>query len=430
MVGRFHRRVRRSGIRALVIVLLAVPVHAQAAPDQGALGNVEQQIEKSGFEQRRLSQEIEHLTQEAQQNRLALVDFAKKIRAAEERISAAESSLQDSLAREGAMRRSLQARERVLGDVLAAMQRIGSKPPPALLVSPDDVLSAMRAAILLGAVLPDMRDEALALVADLKTLVALRQKAEATRQLLAQERDGMAAQRNRLSELVEARQKQISLSREQLEAERARVASLTREAKSLRELIARSDTDAGGTSRALEIARRAPQPQAATEMAALPAEGLKDAAKLQPRLAFAEMRGRMVLPVSGAIARQFGQADGLGGTEKGVTVLSARDAIVTAPADGWVHFAGPYRGYGHLLIINAGNGYHIVMAGMARLNVEIGQFVLAGEPIGYLGLYPALQSGEAIASYRAALYVEFRKDGSPIDPSPWFTPQSTEKARG
>lgn len=429
-MGRFHRRVRRSGIRALVIVLLAVPVHAQAAPDQGALGNVEQQIEKSGFEQRRLSQEIEHLTQEAQQNRLALVDFAKKIRAAEERISAAESSLQDSLAREGAMRRSLQARERVLGDVLAAMQRIGSKPPPALLVSPDDVLSAMRAAILLGAVLPDMRDEALALVADLKTLVALRQKAEATRQLLAQERDGMAAQRNRLSELVEARQKQISLSREQLEAERARVASLTREAKSLRELIARSDTDAGGTSRALEIARRAPQPQAATEMAALPAEGLKDAAKLQPRLAFAEMRGRMVLPVSGAIARQFGQADGLGGTEKGVTVLSARDAIVTAPADGWVHFAGPYRGYGHLLIINAGNGYHIVMAGMARLNVEIGQFVLAGEPIGYLGLYPALQSGEAIASYRAALYVEFRKDGSPIDPSPWFTPQSTEKARG
>lgn len=429
-MGRFHRRVRRSGIRALVIVLLAVPVHAQAAPDQGALGNVEQQIEKSGFEQRRLSQEIEHLTQEAQQNRLALVDFAKKIRAAEERISAAESSLQDSLAREGAMRRSLQARERVLGDVLAAMQRIGSKLPPALLVSPDDVLSAMRAAILLGAVLPDMRDEALALVADLKTLVALRQKAEATRQVLAQERDGMAAQRNRLSELVEARQKQISLSREQLEAERARVASLTREAKSLRELIARSDTDAGGTSRALEIARRAPQPQAATEMAALPAEGLKDAAKLQPRLAFAEMRGRMVLPVSGAIARQFGQADGLGGTEKGVTVLSARDAIVTAPADGWVHFAGPYRGYGHLLIINAGNGYHIVMAGMARLNVEIGQFVLAGEPIGYLGLYPALQSGEAIASYRAALYVEFRKDGSPIDPSPWFTPQSTEKARG
>ena len=158
--------------------------------------------------------------------------------------------------------------------------------------------------------------------------------------------------------------------------------------------------------------------------------------------------------------------DGLGGTERGITISSNPNAVVTAPADGWVHFAGPYRGYGHLLIINAGNGYHVVLAGMDRLSVEIGQFVLAGEPLGFLGTAPALVETEAakkaggaageggqsasaapsstatpnpvsgpdpvsrLGGTRPALYVEFRKDGSPVDPSPWWSSQLAEKARG
>lgn len=453
----------------VVSALLVVPGGAQApeappAPkepaNKDALRGIETDIEKSGFEQRRLTYEIENLSTEAQGLRASLIDTARKVREAEERLSEQERRLETLGKQEAALRRSLQARERVTGEVLAAMQRIGRKPPPALLVAPEDVLSAMRAAILLGAVLPEMRDEAMILIADLRTLTELRRQSAAATEQLRRDRDGIATERARMAELVEARQSQISLSKEQLEREKTRVATLTREARSLRDLISRSENEIVGNARAVEIARRAPAPKSATVVASLRPDAAREPARLQPRQSFAERRGQMPLPVSGTILRQFGQPDGFGGAERGITISSNPNAVVTAPADGWVHFAGPYRGYGHLLIINAGNGYHVVLAGMDRLSVEIGQFVLAGEPLGFLGPVPVLveaeiakkaggatgeggQSASAAPNStaapnpasgfgvsRPALYVEFRKDGSPVDPSPWWSSQLAEKARG
>lgn len=433
--------------------------------DKDALRGVETKIEKSTFEQRRLAYEIENLSTEAQGLRTSLIDVARKVRSAEERLAENEGKLVTLGRQEGALRRSLQSRERVTAEVLAAMQRIGRKPPPALLVAPEDVLSAMRAAILLGAVLPDMRDEAMILVADLRTLSELRRQSSLATDQLRQERDTITAERVRMAGLIEARQSQINLSKEQLDQERARVATLTREARSLRDLIARSENEIVGNARATEIVRRAPLPaRADAVVASLRPDGSRSAVRLQPRQAFSERRGQIPLPTSGMIFRYFGQPDGFGGTERGITISSNPSAVVIAPGDGWVHFAGPYRGYGHLLIINVGNGHHVVLAGMERLSVEIGQFVLAGEPVGLMGKAAVLDSDEvakaaltakidgesgsqsgqnslagqifgpvpnsALGASRPALYVEFRKDGSPVDPSPWWSLQSAEKARG
>lgn len=435
-------RLGRMGLFLLAACATPSALRAQepaVAPDdpKGQLRGIEKEIERSAFEQRRLGYEIENLSVEAQKLRQDLIAVAGRVRAAEERVAEAETKIATLHQQEEALRRSLRARERVTAEVLAAMQRIGRKPPPALLVTPEDVLQAMRAAILLGAVLPDMRDEAMILVADLKTLVELRRQAAAATETLRAARDGIASENTRLADLVAQRQAQIKLSQEGLEREKARVANLARDARSLRDLIAKSENEMVGNARAIDIARRAPAP--ARDVASLGTG--REAARLQPRQAFAERRGLVAMPVSGTLARQFGQPDGLGGTERGITISSNSGAVVTMPADGWIHFAGPYRGYGHLLIINAGNGYHIVLAGMERLSVEIGQFVLAGEPVGYLGRAPGPAAkekagerssppGEGVGSPRPALYVEFRKDGSPVDPSPWWSTQSAEKARG
>jgi septal ring factor EnvC (AmiA/AmiB activator) len=408
----------------------------EAAPEarekREQLQGVEREIERSTFEQRRLQFEIENFGKEEQTLRRSLIDVTARVRVAEERLADAESRLDDVTRRETALRRSLQAREKVTAEVLAAMQRVGRKPPPAVLAAPEDALSAMRAAILLGTILPDLRDEAMVLVADLKTLLELRRQVATLSTRLQGERQTIAAERSRLAGLIEARQTQLSVSRERLDAEKSRMSALARDARSLRELISRNESEVVGAGRAVELARRAPAPQRPQQdVASLASQSqLREAARLQPRLAFAESRGQLPLPVSGAIARRFGEADGSGGTERGITVLSQKDAVVSAPADGWINFAGPYRGYGHLLIINAGGGFLVVLAGMAKLDVEAGQFVLAGEPIGMLGQTTAIQPGENIASSRPALYVEFRKDGSPVDPSPWWAPISAEKARG
>jgi septal ring factor EnvC (AmiA/AmiB activator) len=106
---------------------------------------------------------------------------------------------------------------------------------------------------------------------------------------------------------------------------------------------------------------------------------------------------------------------------------------VASPSDGWVAFSGPYRTYGQLLIINAGGGYYVVLAGMERINVEVGQFVLAGEPVATMGdgsARTALATVSALGASQPILYVEFRKDGTAIDPGPWWAKAELEKVRG
>jgi septal ring factor EnvC (AmiA/AmiB activator) len=128
------------------------------------------------------------------------------------------------------------------------------------------------------------------------------------------------------------------------------------------------------------------------------------------------------------VTRRFGETDDLGAKAQGLSVSTRPSAQVSSPSDGWVVYAGPFRSYGNLLIINTGGGYHVLLAGMSRIDVSLGQFVLAGEPVAVMGAAgPASQGGND--SSRPVLYVEFRKDGRPIDPGPWWA-EASEKVQG
>lgn len=143
---------------------------------------------------------------------------------------------------------------------------------------------------------------------------------------------------------------------------------------------------------------------------------------------FEAAKGTLALPAQGKRLKQFGDADGVGGTVKGISLQTRGEARIIAPADGWVVYAGTFRSYGQLLIINAGGGYHVLLAGMGRVDVSLGQFVLAGEPIAVMGAAPPASQGGNDSS-RPVLYVEFRKDGRPIDPGPWWA-EASEKVQG
>jgi septal ring factor EnvC (AmiA/AmiB activator) len=127
--------------------------------------------------------------------------------------------------------------------------------------------------------------------------------------------------------------------------------------------------------------------------------------------------------------REFGASDRLGGTEKGLSISTRAGAQVTAPCDGWVVYAGPFRSYGQLLILNAGGGYHVLLAGMERISVDLGQFVLTGEPVAVMGAGAQTAALVAVGAGQPVLYVEFRKDGIPVDPGPWWATNG-EKVRG
>ena len=119
----------------------------------------------------------------------------------------------------------------------------------------------------------------------------------------------------------------------------------------------------------------------------------KDPGRLSHRLATAQ--GMLSLPVNGARIRGFGAPDGVGGNRKGAIDRGPSRRQITAPCDGWVLYAGVFRNYDQLLIPNAGGGFHVLLAGMEWISVDLGQFVVTGEPVAVMG--GGAQSAAAVA---------------------------------
>ncbi|MDQ2705353.1 MAG: peptidoglycan DD-metalloendopeptidase family protein, partial [Pseudomonadota bacterium] len=268
----------------------------------------------------------------------------------------------------------------------------------------------------LGAVVPGLRKETEALVADLSELSRIAASIEDARARLTEAFSGQLAEKQRLELLIAEKQRLRAEQETALDAEQKRSEELAGRAKSLKGLIAALEKEAAEAEKArlAEAERQKRQ----DELAALP---VPEANQLTAAAPFQSLKGQLALPVTGRFGRRFGDKDGNGGVMQGDTVATQSGSIVTAPSDGSVLYAGPFRSYGQLLILNAGGGYHVVLAGMSRISVVSGQSVLAGEPIGAMGeARVASASAETLGNALPELYVEFRKDGKPVDPAPWW----------
>ncbi len=355
----------------------------------------------------------------------ALIQAAKTERKLADDVASIETRLEGLTEQEGFIRRSLQARRGVLAEVLGALQRMGLNPPPAILVRPEDALASVRSAIVLGAVVPELRAETTILLADIRELASLRGAiVEERERLLATIRE-QASEKQRLSLLLEEKRKLLSASESSEALERRRVEELADKAGTLKELIAALEEEIDAVQKAAEAARRAEEERARREAEAA-GRPIPERNRLEAGISFESLRKKVALPVSGRVIRHFGEPDAVGGRMMGDTVQTQSGSIVTSPADGTVLYAGAFRSYGQLLILDAGGGYHIVLAGMDRINVALGQSVLSGEPLGTMG-EARLASVMAFGSTdtNPELYVEFRKDAKPVDPSPWWAERSS-----
>ena len=369
-----------------------------------------------------LKREIEQIGADRRKLNQDLIDTAARLRGLETQIPATEARLKPLDENESTIRKSLDGRRSVIGEVLAALQRIGRRPPPALIASPEDALQSVRTAMVLGAVLPEMREKADALASDLTDLLNVRKKIAAERDRLKSEVAALDGERDRMTALVEERQKQQAEREKALETERSRASNLAHNVDNLKDLIAKLEQ---GLDPAIRAAREAARSDSRPALSAF-----RDPGRLTPAIAFASLRGQVPIPVNGAKLKQFGASDGAGGQEKGVSIATRAGAQVTAPGDGWVVYAGPFRSYGQLLILNVGGGYHVLLAGMDRISVDLGQFVLTGEPVAVMGNASHIASILATGSSQPVLYIEFRKDGTPVDPGPWWAAGEGEKVRG
>ena len=417
---------RRCGFAAALLVLACGAVRAENALDttpdpdrsRAEYERVTKEIGLSSERMAKLAADIATVKKDKASITAALIQSAKTEQKLAQDIEDIAARLEGLKGQEKTIRESLAARRDVLAEVLGALQRMGLNPPPAILVRPEDALSSVRSAILLGAVVPELRQQTDILVADLKEHMRVTGSIEAERQRLASAVTDQITEKQRLNLLMQAKDKLQSDTETALADEQKTSKELAAKAGSLKELIASLDAQAERIRKA--AARQASQGNAADAGQTASVQP-PEANRLVDSMPFSALQGQVALPVIGKVKRRFGADDGNGGAMQGDMVATQSGAIVTAPADGNVLYAGPFRSYGQLLILDAGGGYHVVLAGMSRLSVASGQSVLAGEPIGAMGEARVASTSAAPSGMtQPELYVEFRKDGKPVDPTPWW----------
>jgi len=443
---------RRFRFALLLAGLLCyVPGHVLAEDDlsrdeaRKRLDETEQELKSSRVKADGLTKDLAALTEERARLNSELIEAGKRVQASEAKLSETEGKLAELTEQVTVIQTSITERKEAIVQMLSAMQRIGRTPPPAIVTRRDDALAVVRGAMLLAEVFPELKYQADNLSESLKGLVTLENQIRAQRDEQKREADQLASQQGRLDRLLEekkSRQAQGEVELTQLEQS---AGQLSTEVTSLNELIERLEARIAKAEVAqydAEIAaEQALRARLQQEVMATPAnenvieikpESTKVAFaspdRLKPAMPFEQAKGTLRLPAQGRQTQHFGDQDVTGSSLQGVSLETREEARITAPADGWVVYSGPFRSYGQLLIINAGGGYHILLAGMNRIDVSLGQFVLAGEPIAVMG-GSGSSSISGDESSRPVLYVEFRKDGRPIDPGPWWA-EASGKVQG
>ncbi len=381
------------------------------APTRRLVG-VERAIEENEAARSRLDRKAANLAKETERIRRELVKSAATIQSREGQIFRLEARLAD-LEREEADKVAWLARSRDYASrVLMALQRLARHPVAAIIAHPLSPADTVRGGILLRAAVGEIERRVGTLQRQLGQLAALRADVSARGRELSAAKDALETERNDLNAALASKtdlQRQVSAkSRKTAE----RVQRLSSEAGTLRELVARLESEARVEAEARvksEARDKTAKPAGATVVLIPPPES-------DARL-ITKARGRLPYPVVGRVVARYGQPTGSGLTSKGVSIETRAGAQVIAPYDGRVVFAGPFRGYGQVLIIDHGEGYHTLLAGLSQIDTVVGQLVFGGEPVGVMR-----RSDDG----KPRLYLELRRNNRPVDPLPWLTKEEVK----
>ena len=393
---------------ALVLLLLATPAAGQSRPaprtfSQDDLKKAETERDAALARVRKLEAASASASRDLSAIDADMLAAGADATAREEAAYAAEEQLMLLADESQTASATLVSDQGAMEDLLAALMTFGSRRPPALAASPDDVSGAVRAAILMSDTAPALKARA----ADLRQrLAAINDIAAATRaqqDYLVSATGALDARRAEIAALAEEKRRaQANLDAETIAA-RATASRLASEAEDLRGLL-------DSLARAAPVK---PSLKPAVKPPAKPATSLpaKPPAKPSTTSAVKPASGAPLNLVVGTPLRRFGRTIG-GEKQEGLTLSARAGATVIAPLDARVQFSGPFRTYGQMAILDVGNDVLVVVSGLETLYPEAGQWVLAGEPIGRMA---------DRKSPSPELYLEVRRKGQPVDPETWLS---------
>jgi septal ring factor EnvC (AmiA/AmiB activator) len=423
--------------------------HSDAAWAQSSqdLEQIQEQIDQGKIEANELKRKADDLARDVARLQQSLVGSAAEVQDAESEASALERELAELSEREQANAADLDRKRAQLSETLIALERLSLRPPQAAFFSDRTPVDEARAATLMAAATRALDMRARQLQDDLSKVQELREVAAARQEELAASVDRLAQENQQLANLLKEKAELQEATLAQSKEQKKRTAQLAEQAESLKELLdrleaARAEEEARQQAADAEAARKAAAKKEAERLAAERAEAAEqdtaaagqdqqsppnareqvaaatrrpEPMRLQPPPAdlpaFPQQAGTLLRPARGEIAAKFGQRTDAFGEGKGLVIATRAGAQVVTPFDGQIVFEGPFRSYGQILIIEHRDGYHTVLAGLAHVDVVVGQWLKAGEPVGAM-----IETTPG----RPQLYVELRRSGQPFDPAPWF----------
>lgn len=410
----------------LALALGAGGARAQAEDSaRSRLKQVESSIAEAEKRKAALQKEAEKLAADINVTARDMVALATAIQQRERSLTQIEQRLAKLTAERDAQLQALAVRQRDAAQLLAALQSMSNRPRALMLLRPGSAVETVRSANVMMAVLPALQERTAQLRRQLAELGQTQRELAAEQKTYGEELAGLKADHEKLNALRATREKERAGLLAQAKLQSTQLEKMASEAKDIKDLLARLEAEARKRERLARLpaprlrpadlaARSRSKAETAAAASAPPAQRRPRAAPSSPAVALTppvSVKGGFRMPVQGAVTRRFGAATEGGGSSKGILIRTRREAQVVAPFSGRVVFAGPFRGYGQLLIIAHGNGYHSLLAGMARIDEKVGASVQAGEPIGAMS---------ATDQQDPELYLELRQRGTPIDPLPWL----------
>lgn len=355
-----------------------------SASAKSELSRVTSQIRQAEKEHKKLREKAQSVQKEILDVRKKMVAAAGSIQEQEESLNRLEQKLEEFEAQQSLMKKRLEVRKAQRMRVLAALQSLAFKPTEALIAQPLEPQDTLRSALLLREAVPQLEYSTEGLRKDLNKVASLTTAIRAQYAQIKTMTRRLDEKRRGMNVLIKKKsQLQTAFASESSRA-KARAENLAKQAGDLKELLAKLEAD---SKRRAAVSKDAGVPTGA----------------------FMAAKGRIPYPVKGNIVKKYGELTEAGITSKGIMIRTRPNAQVISPYDGTVLFAGPFRGYGQLVIIEHGDGYHTLLAGIGRLDTSVGQSLLAGEPVGIM-----------VAQSKPTLYIELRKNGQPINPAGWL----------
>lgn len=400
-----YAQLYRYGITLMALTMVLCPIEYCYAVSSAELKKVEELAHQQSLEHQRLQEQAAQIGEELVAVNKEMIGTARKIQNTEEKLSKMEKQLENLQSELNELQNNFTKESSNLVKTLSAIENLALKPTESLLVQPLSPVDIIRSAIILRETVPYLEANSQQIREHFKKVALQKDKIARQVEEISKQKKNLQNEHSRMQSLLKSKadlKNKVEIQSAQTKKNMNKLAS---QAQDLRDLLQKIEKDRQAKLRKEKEAesRKKEEKQSADLI-----KSTKDSIT-NISTGFALAKGSLSLPARGSIVSRYGDQKNKGVTSKGLTLATRANAQVTSPFDGSVIFAGPFRGYGDMIIVEHGDGYLSLLAGLGRIDVELGQLLLAGEPIGVM---PDGNNPE--------LYIEIRKNNQPLNPDAWF----------